>query len=130
MTPLTEVHRVLDDGHECSLQVGILLDSGQPIDLSFEPGRDPRAGTRRRRPTSSPSKTCAMTTEAETAGPAARRACRWRFGTARRSAWPAVPGGGKSTWLRVLMRLAHPTGGRVPLGGVPLDASRARRSAS
>src|SRR5207253_7211933 len=36
MTPLAEVHRVLDDGHECSLQVGILLDLlNQPTDRSF-----------------------------------------------------------------------------------------------
>src|SRR5207237_8724486 len=36
MTPLAEVHRVLDDGHECSIQVGILLDLlAEPVDRSF-----------------------------------------------------------------------------------------------
>jgi ATP-binding cassette subfamily B protein len=31
-------------------------------------------------------------------------------------------GGGKTSWLRVLLRLVHPTRGRVLIGGVPLDA--------
>jgi ATP-binding cassette subfamily B protein len=31
-------------------------------------------------------------------------------------------GGGKSTWLRVLLRLTHPCGGRAWLGGVPLES--------
>src|SRR5262249_27608566 len=30
-------------------------------------------------------------------------------------------GSGKSTWLRVLMRLTHPCGGKVFLGGVPIE---------
>jgi ATP-binding cassette subfamily B protein len=30
-------------------------------------------------------------------------------------------GSGKSTWLRVLMRLTHPTEGSVTLGGIPID---------
>jgi len=30
-------------------------------------------------------------------------------------------GSGKSTWLRVLMRLTHPSGGSAWLGGVPLE---------
>jgi len=31
-------------------------------------------------------------------------------------------GSGKSTWLRVLMRLLHPSGGRVLIGGIPIEA--------
>src|SRR5262249_55111775 len=30
-------------------------------------------------------------------------------------------GGGKSTWIKVLLRLIHPCSGSVRLGGVPLD---------
>jgi ATP-binding cassette subfamily B protein len=30
-------------------------------------------------------------------------------------------GGGKSTWLKVLLRLTHPLGGRITFGGVPLE---------
>ncbi len=36
MTPLNEVHRVLDEGHEASLRVGDLLQLlGQPLDRAF-----------------------------------------------------------------------------------------------
>src|SRR5271170_6583176 len=36
MTPLGEIHRVLDEGHESSLQVGDLLDMlAEPVDASF-----------------------------------------------------------------------------------------------
>ena len=36
MAPLSEVHRVLDEGHEASLRVGDLLEMlGQPVDNSF-----------------------------------------------------------------------------------------------
>ena len=39
MTPLAEIHRVLDEGHECSLQVGKLLELlAEPQDRSFQPG--------------------------------------------------------------------------------------------
>jgi ATP-binding cassette subfamily B protein len=31
-------------------------------------------------------------------------------------------GSGKTTWLRALLRLVHPTGGRVLIGGVPVEA--------
>src|SRR5207248_8926846 len=30
-------------------------------------------------------------------------------------------GSGKSTWIKVLLRLVHPCGGRVTVGGVPLE---------
>jgi ATP-binding cassette subfamily B protein len=46
----------------------------------------------------------------------------------RRGEWVGIAGrsgGGKSTWLKVLLRLTHPSGGRVSFGGVPLeDVSR------
>jgi ATP-binding cassette subfamily B protein len=123
MTPLAEVHRVLDDGHECSIQVGILLGLlSQPTDRSFEPAatREPELGDGRPLivvedlhldyPVAGGRKRPALTGmslevfHGETVGVAGRS------------------GGGKTSWLRVLLRLAHPTGGRVLLGGVPLEA--------
>src|SRR5262249_28336079 len=36
MTPLSEIHRVLDEGHESSLRVGDLLEMlAEPVDRSF-----------------------------------------------------------------------------------------------
>jgi ATP-binding cassette subfamily B protein len=122
MTPLAEVHRVLDDGHECSLQVGILLNLlGQPIDKSFSPAKtyEPHVGD-----------DVPMIVVEDL-----RLDYRGEDGKARpalRGVSLEIPhgqtigvagksGGGKSSWLRVLMRLAHPTSGRVRLGGVPID---------
>jgi ATP-binding cassette subfamily B protein len=123
MTPLAEVHRVLDDGHECSLQVGILLGLlNQPTDRSFEL-TDPiepkladgeplivvedlhleyAVAVGRKRPALAG--TSLEVFHGETIGVAGRS------------------GGGKTSWLRVLLRLVHPTRGRVLLGGVPLES--------
>jgi ATP-binding cassette subfamily B protein len=38
MGPLSEVHRIIDEGHECSLRVGDLIDLlTEPADRSFKP---------------------------------------------------------------------------------------------
>ncbi len=123
MAPLSEVHRGLDEGHECSLQVADLLDMlAEPEDRSFslpapqEPqlqdGRSlvvienlrveyPTAESQRRTALNGVSMTIR---HGETIGVAGRSGC------------------GKSTWLRVLMRLTHPCSGQVYLGDVPLAA--------
>jgi ATP-binding cassette subfamily B protein len=122
MTPLAEIHRILDEAHESSLQVGQLLGLlAEPIDPSFAPAcvREPRlergepafaveglradyrmADGRRRRVLRG---TSLVVRHGETLGVAGRS------------------GSGKSTWLRVLLRLVHPSGGRAVLGGVPLE---------
>ena len=122
MTPLSEVHRVLDEGHEASLRVGDLLEMlAEPADRSFrtEPGHPPRvvAG----RPVIEVEDLQVEYTNAlgqtfraldgvslsvrhgETIGVAGRSGC------------------GKTTWLKVLLRLTHPCGGSVRVGGVPLE---------
>jgi ATP-binding cassette subfamily B protein len=123
MTPLAEVHRVLDDGHECSLQVGILLDLlNQPTDRSF-------AAAETHEPALSDGQPLIVVddlqldytladgrTRSALTGTTLEVFHGETIGVAGRS------GGGKTSWLRVLLRLVHPTGGRVLLGGVPLDA--------
>lgn len=125
MAPLNEIHRVLDEGHEASLRV---LDLQKllalPRDLSFEttveviprPTGDPvveveglsveyplPTGERR-----SVLNNVSLTVYAgETIGIAGKTGC------------------GKSTWLKVLMRLLHPNDGVVRLSGTPIaDVSR------
>jgi ATP-binding cassette subfamily B protein len=165
MSPLSEVHRVIDDGHESSLRVGDLIDIlSSPIDDSFdvvkssrEPnlpsGRPEPAGPARRddqgRPEPLSSGRAGPAGSPPPDGPARRDEAAGpiilvenlqleyltadgqrkraldglnldirrgeRIGIAGRS------GGGKSTWLKVLLRLAHPCGGRVFFGGVPLE---------
>jgi ATP-binding cassette subfamily B protein len=122
MAPLNEVHRFIDEAHESSLKVGDLVEIlTRPIDPSFKPvdAREPQiaVGTplfsaqdlvvdyvtvdgKTRRALHSVS---LVIHHGETIGVAGRSGC------------------GKTTWLRVLMRLTHRSGGAVELGSVPLD---------
>ncbi len=123
MTPLAEVHRVLDDGHECSIQVGILMDLlAEPVDRSFAPAehQEPRLDdgqpvltvedlhlaftTSTGRQRSALNGVNLVVRHGETVGIAGRS------------------GSGKTTWLKALLRLAHPTRGRVLIGDVPLES--------
>jgi ATP-binding cassette subfamily B protein len=123
MSPLNQVHRIIDEGHECSLKVADLLDLlEEPVDRSFQPvnPRDPMIGGsvplfeatglvvdyktgdgRRKRALDGVNLTIYA---GETIGVAGRSGC------------------GKSTWLKVMMRLIHPTAGEVSLGGVPIES--------
>lgn len=126
MTPLAEIHRVVDEGHEASLRVADLIEIlSQPPDPSFktETHRVPRLddgkpiiaidGLRVEYRTAEKQRRIALRDisleihRGETIGIAGRSGC------------------GKSTLLKVLMRLIHPAEGRVYLKGLPLeDVSR------
>jgi ATP-binding cassette subfamily B protein len=121
MTPLSEVHRIIDEGQESSLRVGDLLDIlGTPADLSFDSsaGRQPDLavpgpliladGLGVEYQTTDGRTRCAL----DGIGLAIRRG--ERIGIAGRT------GSGKSTWLKVLLRLTHPCRGGMWFGGVPL----------
>ncbi len=123
MSPLNEIHRVIDEGHECSLKVADLVKLlDEPVDRSFRPTevREPvidgsvplfeaeglrvdyRTGDgRHKRALDGVNLTIHA---GETIGVAGRSGC------------------GKSTWLKVMMRLTHPASGNVRLGGVPIDS--------
>lgn len=123
MTPLGEVHRVLDEGHESSLQVGELLEMlAEPIDPSF-------ATTTVRVPRLQPGEPAIVVDDlrVEYSTPEEKRP-RTLHGvslTIRHGETIGIAGrsgGGKSTLLKVLLRLLHPCGGRVLVGAVPLEA--------
>jgi ATP-binding cassette subfamily B protein len=122
MTPLSEIHRVLDEGHEASLRVGDLLEMlGEPLDRSFDtnPGQQPRLVV------GAPAITVDnLGLEYTTPDGERKRALDGislgirhgeTIGVAGRS------GSGKSTWIKVLLRLIHPAEGKVFLGDTPLD---------
>jgi ATP-binding cassette subfamily B protein len=122
MCPLNEVHRFIDEAHESSLRVGDLIKLlREPIDRSFKPA-EPREPilvmgepvlvtdglevTYRRssgKPRPALRGVSMMIRHGEIIGVAGRSGC------------------GKTTWLRALMRLAHPSGGTALVGGVPLE---------
>jgi ATP-binding cassette subfamily B protein len=123
MAPLSEIHRVLDEGHEYSLQVGDLLEMlAQPVDRSFAArpaDKEPRVAvgdpvieaedlhvvyhTADGRTRSALEGVSLVIRHGEKIGIAGRTGC------------------GKSTWLKVWLRLTHPSCGRVLFGGVPLE---------
>lgn len=121
MAPLNEVHRGVDEGHECSLQVADLMEMlAEPTDPSFSPAdvTTPRMvpgqpvlltedltvhyhtpiGVKR-----GLEKVTTEVIHGETIGLAGPSGC------------------GKSTWLKVLLRLVPPAAGRVEIGGVPIE---------
>ncbi len=123
MSPLNEVHRIIDEGHECSLKVKDLLALlHEPIDRSFQPAEV-------RQPVLDGSvplvEACDLQVEYATSDKQRKRVLNGvnlrieageTIGVAGRS------GCGKSTWLKIMMRLIHPSGGNLSLGGVPIDS--------
>jgi ATP-binding cassette subfamily B protein len=120
MGPMKEVHRILDEAYESSMQVSVLLEMlDQPQDQSFNVVtlRVPRLDG------SIPLLECQdLVVEYNTVHGRRRildgvtLAIRQgqTIGIAGRS------GSGKSTWLRAVLRLLHPTSGEVLVGGVPI----------
>lgn len=122
MAPLNEVHRALDEGHECSLQVADLLEMlHQPIDRSFSPEKAEEARLERGHPAVLVD---GLRVDYATADGGRKEVLHGVSLTIRHGETVGVAGRsgcGKSTWLRVLMRLVHPSAGHVEVGGVPLE---------
>jgi ATP-binding cassette subfamily B protein len=127
MTPLAEIHRVLDEGHESSLRVGDLLEMlAEPLDPSF-------CLTRSLEPTLRPGAPAIavnnLNVEHLTPQGKCVRALNHLSLTIRHGETIGIAGRsgcGKSTFVRILLRLLHPDSGSVLLGGARIeDVSRA-----
>jgi len=122
MTPLGEIHRVLDEGHESSLQVGDLLEMmAEPIDPSF-------ATTTSRVPRLQPGAQAIVIddlhveyTAPEEHHPQTLHGVSLTIRHGETIGIAGRSGGGKSTLLKVLLRLVHRCSGTVLVGGVPLE---------
>jgi ATP-binding cassette subfamily B protein len=121
MQPLKDVHRILDETYESSIQVSVLMHMlDQPVDQSYGvvTMRAPRLDG------SIPLLECQdLVVEYPTPDGEPRRILNGltmkisqgqTIGIAGRS------GSGKSTWLRCVLRLIHPASGEVLVGGVPI----------
>jgi ATP-binding cassette subfamily B protein len=120
MGPMKDVHRILDEAYDSSMQVSVLLQMlDQPLDQSFNVVtlRPPRLDG------SIPLLECQDLVVEYNTPHGKRRVLDGvtvainqgqTIGIAGRS------GSGKSTWLRAVLRLLHPTSGEVLVGGVPI----------
>jgi ATP-binding cassette subfamily B protein len=121
MTPLSEIHHVVDEGHEASLRAGDLMELlALPVDPSFSSAARKATPLEKPHPVIRTEGLCVQYATAaghrcevlndlsltihqgETVGIVGRTGC------------------GKSTLLKVLMRLVHPNSGAVHFKGVPL----------
>ena len=123
MSPLNEVHRIIDEGHECSLKVKDLLALlEEPVDRSFhpaaarQPALDGSAALVEAEDLQVEYKTRDGVPKRILNGVNLRIEAGETIGVAGRS------GCGKSTWLKIMMRLIHPSGGRLSIGGVPIES--------
>jgi ATP-binding cassette subfamily B protein len=122
MSPLNEVHRALDEGHECSLLVGDLLEMlREPVDRSFAPMKIREPRLQEGRPAVVVEDLCV---DYATAGGERKEVLHGISLVVRHGETVGVAGRsgcGKSTWLRSLLRLVHPSSGHMLLGAVPLE---------
>ncbi len=123
MSPLAEVHRFIDEGHESSLKIGDLIGLlTVPIDRSF---KTPASAEGPLLVLGEPLFVSeGLKVEFPVPGRPSRRALNGLTVTIRHGETIGVAGRsgcGKTTWLRAMMRLAHPCDGEATLGGVPLD---------
>ena len=122
MAPLNEVHRSLDEAHECSLMVADLIRMlAEPYDRSFSPKQI-------REPEAVPGQPLLVVEDLSVdymteAGPkCALRGVSTVVHHGETIGLAGPSGCGKTTWVRVLLRLTHPSAGKVTIGGVPLDS--------
>ncbi|HZY83199.1 MAG TPA: ABC transporter ATP-binding protein, partial [Gemmataceae bacterium] len=122
MAPLSEVHRVIDEGHECSLRVGDLVDIlTTPNDPSFDTPAKKGPNLDVPEPIIRVENLQVEYTAADGKCKRALDGVDLEVRRGERIGIAGKSGGGKSTWLKVLLRLTHPCGGRVYFGGLPLE---------
>ncbi len=122
MTPMAEVHRILDEGHESSLRIADLIDMlSHPVDPSFETltHRTPRMDDRAPIITTEGLHVSYKTADSRLVP--ALRDINLMIRTGETIGVVGRSGCGKSTLIKVLMRIVHPCAGRVFLKGIPLQ---------
>ena len=122
MSPLNEVHRVLDQGHESSLRVADLLNIlHTPVDPSFTKHAKTEEATQQTAGIQIESLRASYRTSDGTLRPAIHDiSLNIDRGQVIGVAGPS--GSGKSSWIKVLLRLLHHEGGRIYVDGKSLGS--------
>lgn len=123
MAPLNEVHRIIDEGHEACLRVGDLMQLlVEPTDASFKSVTPSAVSLHVGQPIIRAENLLVsyLTPEGKLKQALDNVSLTIRHGETIGIAGRS--GSGKSTWVKVLLRLLHPDQGRVELAGRSLDA--------
>jgi ATP-binding cassette, subfamily B, bacterial len=122
MTPMAEVHRVLDEGHEASLRAGDLMEMlAQPVDVSYQTTTHEMPALDVAAPIVIAKHLHVTYTSASGHEVTALSDVNFEIRAGQTVGVVGRSGGGKSTLIKVLMRVVHPCEGRVWLKGQPLE---------
>jgi ATP-binding cassette subfamily B protein len=118
MTPMNEVHRVLDEGHEASLRVGDLLEMlHAPLDRAFDTAENSELRIQLGEPII---EVRDLSVEYTTSDGRKRSVLDHLSLSIRHGETIGIAGrsgSGKSTWIKVLLRLIHAHHGEILIGG-------------
>ena len=129
MTPMAEVHRILDEGHEASLRAGDLMDMlAQPVDVSYQTATHRIPSLDDNAPFVTAKQLQVTYTSATGHRVPALKDVNFEIRAGETVGVVGRSGCGKSTLIKVLMRVVvHPCGGRVCLKGWAAERRVARR---
>ena len=122
MTPMAEVHRVLDEGHEASLRAGDLMEMlAQPVDVSYQTATHQMPALDAAAPIIIAKHLHVTYTSATGHQVPALNDVDFEIRAGETVGVVGRSGCGKSTLIKMLMRVVHPSDGRVWLKGLPLE---------
>ncbi len=125
MSPLNEVHRILDQGHESSLKVADLLQLlNTPVDRSFESVNSVETVVENVDQVAIPiiqmHNVHAAYHQKLDRRPTALKQISLKIHRGETIGFAGHSGSGKSTWVKLLLRLLHSDNGEILLDGKPL----------
>jgi ATP-binding cassette subfamily B protein len=121
MTPMAEVHRILDEGHEASLRVGDLVAMlAQPVDVSYRTATHTTPRLLDHAPIIAVEDVHVEYTSATGRTVTALDGVNFDIRPGETVGVVGRSGCGKSTLVKLLMRVVHASRGNVSLKGLPL----------
>jgi ATP-binding cassette, subfamily B, bacterial len=124
LTPLREVHRIIDEAHESALKVGDLMDMmTESVDRSFgSKGVDQPALCDNGDPLIVMKDLIVKYSNSDGKGKKVLDSISVNIRQGETIGVAGRSGCGKSTWLRTLLRLVHPSDGTLLINGVPIES--------